>query len=212
MAEAKTQFVDDTHYPPSASLGGNNAYYLDYCESGGCKPGYAVCLHKVKAVQEGRLHAELGSCTTRIQSRTCPAMGLRDKELLEGRALYFIDRQKQLAWWNEQVKLPVTSPFLDELKEASKATRKAAATKKAGPAPAAPTYAPVVDAGGGYAAAINAAMQETQPAPVAAKPTEPPKPVEPPKAQPIATPSLKPAPGESMLEFAKRMREARAAA
>jgi hypothetical protein len=142
---------------------------------------------------------------------------MRDKEALEGRALYYVDREKQREWFTAQMKAPVTSAFLDELKAAGKGARQAREERKNNPPPAPapkPTPAPIIGADNGYAAAINAAMQEASaptPAPVAPKPA--PKLVEPVKpAESIKTVNLKPAPGESMLEFAKRMREARASA
>lgn len=217
MPDTKFEFKDDTLYPPEASMRGDNAHYLNYCEPGGHRPGYAVCLNKIKAVEEHRLSGQLGGCEAAITNRTCAAFHLRDQERLEGRALYYVNRSKlneQIAELNKQ---PIGAAFLDELKEAGNASRAKAAAKRPEPVKSAP--APIVASmTGGYAAAINAAMAET----IEEKPVE--KPVAP-KPEPailaqIGEPlkstgsalSLKPLPGESLLEFAKRQREARASA
>jgi hypothetical protein len=237
MPDTKHVFKDDTLYPPEASARGDNAHYLDYCEAGGHRPGYAVCLNKIRAVEERRLEGLLGGCETAITGRTCPAFHLRDKERLEGRALYYISRSRLNEHIAELNRQPVQSTFLTELKEAGNASRAKVAAKRTEPVK--PQPAPLVASmEGGYAAAINAAMAET----VAGKP----EPIKldkeqserfekaldnPPAAndalkgamktaaaigEPLkptgSAPTIKPLPGESMLEFAKRMREARATA
>jgi hypothetical protein len=214
MPDTKHGFKDDTLYPPDASMSGNNAHYLDYCDAGGHCPGYAVCLHKIKAVEERRLEGQLGGCEAAINGRTCPAFHMRDQERLEGRALYYVSRTKLNEWIAEQNKQPIGSAFLNELKEASQQSR-ARASKRAEPTkPVAPAVAPVV-ASGGYAAAINAAIAESavpveaKPEPVAATPALV---ISEPLKSTGSAPSLKPMPGESLLEFAKRQREARATA
>lgn len=223
MADAnRAVFTDDTIYPPSKSMAGTNAYYMDYCTTGEQRPGYAVCLHKIKAFEEGRMRDQLGACAGAIQWKTCPAMGLRDKEALEGRALFYLDREKLREWHTAQMKMPVTSGFLDELKAAGKPARDAreaarvTAREAAGKNPPwsttpltkpAPKPAPIIGSTDGYAAAINAALKET----AALAPAPAPKAVAPQPAAPVKPVSLKPAPGETMLEFAKRMRAERAA-
>jgi hypothetical protein len=211
MPDTKHAFKDDTLYPPEASARGDNAHYLDYCDAGGHRPGYAVCLNKIRAQEEGRLVGQLGGCEGAIGLRQCPAFHMRDKERLEGRALYYVSRSKLNEHIAELNRLPVRSTFLDELKEASNASRTKVA-KRTEPVKPAPAQAPIVASmEGGYAAAINAAIAETA-APVEKKPEpvafvatigEPLKPTG-------SAPTIKPRPGESMLEFAKRMREARA--
>ncbi|MFT4064243.1 hypothetical protein [Paraburkholderia sp.] len=215
MPDTKFPVKDDTLYPPDASMRGDNAHYLDYCEAGGHRPGYAVCLNKIKAVEERRLEGQLGGCEAAINGRTCPAFHMRENERLEGRALYYVNRSKLNEWIAEQNKQPISSAFLDELK----AARPKAAPKRTEPAKAAAPAPVVASVEGGYAAAINAAMAETAAEPPkAAEPA--PRPAEKPFIETIgeplkstgSAPSLKPMPGESLLEFAKRQREARATA
>jgi hypothetical protein len=216
----KPVFKDDTYYPPAQSAAGTNAYYMDYCAAGGCRPGYAVCLNKVAAVEEGRMPSVFSGCTTAIEGKTCPALSMRAQEQLEGRAMFYIDRAKQLEFFNAQAKAPITSAFLDELKAASKEARAEREAKKGATPPPVTKTAPqvtpsVVVGSGGYADALTAAVTsimveaaerskaKTQlpvmptPTPAAAVAAEPPRAT-------IAPPKM--LPGETMLDFAKRVR------
>jgi hypothetical protein len=232
MPDTKHAFHDDTLYPPDASMRGDNAHYLDYCEAGGHRPGYAVCLNKIKAVEERRLEGLLGGCEAAISGRSCPAFHLREKERLEGRALFYVSRPKLNEWIAEQNKQPVHSEFLNELKVTAANSRAKVAAKRTEPVKR--TEAPIVASmEGGYAAAINAAMAETTGEPIKLSKEESArfeKALENPPAANDALKSamktaaaigeplkptgsaltLKPLPGESLLDFAKRQREARA--
>jgi hypothetical protein len=227
MPDTKSQFKDDTLYPVDASMRGDNAHYLDYCESGGMRPGYAVCLNKIKAVEENRMSGMLGACEAAIQQRTCAAFHMRDKERLEGRALFYINRNKLNAHIAELNKLPIQSEFLNELKAAqSKTPTKPASIAKPVTNPTIPAK-PIVGAFS-YADAINAAISEAAsqpPAPVeefvtaleSVAKSEAPQPailaqIGEPLVSTGSAPALKPEPGESLLEFAKRQRAARATA
>jgi hypothetical protein len=219
----KPVFKDDTYYPPAQSAAGTNAYYLDYCTTGGCRPGYAVCLHKIQAHAEGRLPAMFSACQGAMEWKTCPAMAMRQQEELEGRAMFYVDRQKQQEFFEARAKAPVTSEFLKELKAASKEARESREEKK--PAPAAVTKtapqpapaAPIIGSVFSYAAAINEALnEETKPEPVrmqtqlpvvpTAQPVTAIAATTPPSAARATIAPPKMLPGESMLEFAKRVR------
>ncbi|MDL2284429.1 hypothetical protein LJC19_04730 [Oxalobacter sp. OttesenSCG-928-P03] len=86
-------------YLPSASRGGDNAYYLNGCDTAGHCPAYAACLHKINMV-ESRRDAEVinQDCTTEIRKGRCKALHMRQEEDLKGVALYYIPRASVKQW------------------------------------------------------------------------------------------------------------------
>ena len=87
-------FVDDEVYPPEASAGGINAYYIDSCESVGHRPSYGVCLNKIACFErEGKLPPGM-LCETEISIGKCPAIRMRQDEREAGRALFYVNRNK----------------------------------------------------------------------------------------------------------------------
>lgn len=76
----------------NASFSGTNSYY-HYCDVYGGRASYCVCLHTIAAVGAGRITLSTG-CQDAIMKKTCPALFMRAKEIKEGRALYFLDRNK----------------------------------------------------------------------------------------------------------------------
>lgn len=193
----------DTIYPPSASGGGENAYYLRGCEVVQRSPSYASCLFKIGEQEAGRkneLHAECASAGSR-----CAARAMRDEERLQGKALYYFPRKPPQA-----LHLPVsvtgdfgvritnlTPPELIPRQPNSTPSSKFLATigksasGKTSVAPKKPdSFLDSIDSGG-YAEAINAT-----PAP---SPAQEKKPV---TRDDLAKLAL---PGESMIETAKRL-------
>lgn len=207
------EFHDDEVYPPSASAGGINAYYLEDCEVVGHRPSYCVCLNKIKAYERDRTLRGL-QCESEIRDKTCPALKLRDKERDAGVALFFINRVKLQAFNDEQVKITRDKLVLSKVSPKKSSLGSVFIPKNEMP-PAPPPLPPkkkeehFLDQQGGYAAAINNAMKELEkPAPVA-KPE--------PAVQPALKPAVQQAPttvapksGMSLLEMARMQLAAKA--
>lgn len=135
-------------FPITASAGGDNAYYLSYCDAASHRPGYAVCLGKMKINAEDPAQAErrFGECARFMARGNCKAMSMREEELGAGKAIYFISRTAMIKE--------------DEERAAALATPKTkwGTPKRVSPAQAAKmSPVPVLDSGG-YADAINAAL------------------------------------------------------
>lgn len=202
-----------THYPPSASAGGDNAYYLKGCDTVERSPSYAACLFKIGEVDAGRESEYTRECAVAIRNRQCRALGLQEEEKLKGQALYFFPRRSP-----DALLLPfkVTGEFgvrITNLTDPALIPRDRKPVQRGAPL-SKPTPAKITDqqldaAPGamtdGYAAAINAAIadlpKEPALAPVVAKPAP----------TPVATPSPAPAarapmePGETPLQYARRL-------
>ena len=202
------EFIDDTEYPVTASTGGNNAHCV-HC-SIGYSGSYCVCLHKIAAVGRG-MPTSNPDCDTAIRNRVCEAVHMREQELAAGKALFFVDRNKQRAFHDEQAakalalkpvekkfgenmpsKLPPrpagTAHALHEFADDRQRTPKTEAFKPVKPVK--PVKPLVPDTGNDYANAINAAISEiSKPAPVAPKPA-------PIVTKPIKAPVTQPAPAK----------------
>lgn len=94
MTETATQVPDDLDvYPPEQSMSGKNAYYL-FCENEHAYRGYAVCLHTIKAIEEDRLKpTDCVGCQRAIAGGYCPANKMRGEEREAEQALYFVPRR-----------------------------------------------------------------------------------------------------------------------
>jgi len=90
-----TGHCQENEFDPDRSMKGDNAFY-HHCDAYAGRPSYAVCLYKLHAVDESRLHAD-DSCSKVIGINQCPAVAMREQERQAGRALYFIDRNLQRA-------------------------------------------------------------------------------------------------------------------
>lgn len=78
---------------PSRSFTGHNAYYFN-CDVVGHRPSYFVCLHKLKRREQGPLPDPHTACCAAIGSNQCDAKHMREKELLEGRSIFFVQRRQ----------------------------------------------------------------------------------------------------------------------
>lgn len=83
-------------HPPSASASGDNAYYLQGCDTVGRSPAYASCLFKLDELKAGRRHEIYRDCHAAIEARQCKAVGMREEEQLKGQAIYFLPRRPPL--------------------------------------------------------------------------------------------------------------------
>lgn len=184
-------------YPPQQSAAGTNTCTVQ-CSVVGWRPGYAVCVNKIMAYERDRGLKSYPDCERGIRNKECPALEMRAEEHCAGKALYYVDR----ALLREEM-----DKRLDELQASMSPSRPrtkpvsafaAAATSK----PAAPpkfvepkkSSAIPDTVEDGYAAAINAAIQQASTAPA-----ESPKP-EPKVAAPSPSPVKK---GLSLLEMAR---------
>jgi len=79
-------------YPIEKSASGKNAYF-HFCDIRGSKPSYAVCLHIIKAREEGRTQGEdFADCARACNRGECNAFKMRAEEIAAGRSLYYIER------------------------------------------------------------------------------------------------------------------------
>ena len=180
---------DKKSCPPCASTKGDNAYYLPVCEFVARSPAYASCLFKIAENQAGRSsqHPSHRECCAPIESGRCRALSMRQEEDLQGVALYYVPRQAMAS-------MPISSQprFYD-------------AAPPAAPAPMI-LPAPLDESGNGYAAAINAALQESIPLATSAATVtpkaDPVSPVKPVSRPPTNRPAMMP--GETPLQYARR--------
>lgn len=199
MTQEKEQFEDIEIYPAEASEQGCNAFYLDSCEHVGHRPAYAACLKKVELRKHGRLDISYSDCSAAIGKKECRAMKMRKEELAEGRALYFINRNKLRSFQQYQA----------EMEQQRFAAMSFGKTDKKGPKARPEPVAPKIEPAkpqhfldmntGSYADAINAAIKPKEPAEPAPKSVQQtPAPVAPVKA------------GMSLLEMARLQMAAKA--
>lgn len=88
------QATAPTVMPPATSADGKrNAFYTD-CLSLKVKKPYAACQHIADHANDASIQAIYGDCLTEIRQCRCTALDMRQKEQLEGRAIYFIERVK----------------------------------------------------------------------------------------------------------------------
>lgn len=163
------QFEDVEVYPVEASARGDNAYYLEHCTVTHVRPGYASCLKKIADRKNGRLETAIADCSAAIGKKECPAQKLREKELKEGKALFYISRPKLRAFsqYREEMSMQRLAALTDGKSGKSKASPKPVEPPK--------VSSPLPDTTSDYAAAINRALAEEakQPATPAPKPKQP---------------------------------------
>lgn len=187
---------------PERSFTGDNAYYFD-CEVVGHRPSYFVCLHKLKRREQGPLPEPHQACCEAIGKRQCQAMHMREKELLEGRSIYFEQRKRFEDMIPDRPKAPIVASKPRTLPYIPKHEMPPA------PTPVVKRPGPVKEMGGlDFAELVTelASQKEVAPA-LVEKPAEPPKPVAAP--QPSPKPETPPKATESLLEMARRLKETR---
>lgn len=194
------QFVDDELYLPEISESGTNAYYLDGCPVTGHRPAYCACLKKIADRRFGRLDAQYAECSAAIGRKECKAQKMRERELKEGAALFYVNRKKLGEFFARQEKEGaerIVAPRHGRKSEYRPSIPVAASQQNHTPAPA-----PAVESDG-YAAAINRAIAEEFKK--SAVPTKPQAPVETGavrlKAPTPVVPAMKA--GMSLLEIAR---------
>lgn len=194
-------------YPITASEGGNNAHY-HFCAIRGASQNYAVCLHILKAREEDRIKKdEFVDCQRACLRNDCDAMTMREAERAAGHALYYTPRivrnpmnGTRTTEEAQRDALKVRSHNYD-MSNASYARGWAmAGGDKPLPSAGKPSVKPIAKPAAkkksgyieeGFADVVNAISAD--------KPITPAKP---------ATEALKPLPGETPLQFAKRRAQA----
>lgn len=168
VEEVKPAEVPKKIYPPSASAGGDNAFYLRGCDIVQRSPSYSSCLWKISEHEAGRTHPLHADCIPSIANKTCAAIHMRNEELLKGEALFYFPRQ----FIQNQIITNLTLP--DEIPRMPGKRRVIDVVTKSAPkeAPTAAdrefdTPAPEEDS---YAAAINAEMKKLAETPAALAP------------------------------------------
>lgn len=79
-------------HPVEASRSGKNAYY-HFCDIRGAKQNYSVCLHILKARDEDRIHRDdFVDCQRACLRGECEALKMRAQEKAAGRALFYTPR------------------------------------------------------------------------------------------------------------------------
>ena len=167
--------------------------FCHYCPQVGHFKNYAVCNHLIKRRKEGRLGAMYEECSVSISKKTCPAIKMRKQEIEEGRSIHFMSR-KALQETSNVRDSNIVQRAVEAVSKRFKSTPNNVVSidKRSTPAPKKDETFASMD----YAAVISTAAKET--------PKQSSKPI-------VPTTALKPEEGESMIDFAKRMMNARKA-
>lgn len=185
--------MSEQNLPVELSADSKENAFHHYCANVGHFKNYAVCCHLMQKRKEGRLSESYTDCSVAIGKKVCPAIKMRKEEIEAGHAIHFVSRSALQAASSVR-----DSNIVQRAVEAVSKRTKQVFNK---PAPVSEPV-PVAKKEESFAAMDYAAVIST-----AAK--EAPKPVSKPVA-PATT--LKPEEGESMIDFAKRMMNARKAA
>lgn len=124
--------------PPADSANGRLNGYMHHCNIVAHSMYYAACLARIDAVNDKavRLPQDWQDCAGACRTRTCQSAKMREDELAQGKAIYFIERSaiqaithKAREWidsWKEGVEKVVSKPkpktksSLDGMVDASK--------------------------------------------------------------------------------------------
>lgn len=209
----------DTVFPPEASAGTDNAYYLHHCVAIERGPAYAACLSRLHDIDSGRSNERTSQCEKTLREGRCSADGMREQERLAGQALFYFPRPKKAY-------LPMsvagdfgvmitnhTDPALIPAEPKPFAARATRVSKPVAPAKTLDDHLTAATTSG-FAEALSAAVAEAadEPAPApkpAPAPTPKPTPAPIPKIV-TAGPPPKPArppmlAGETPLQYARRL-------
>lgn len=200
--------ANGNRYGLERSAHGSNAFYFGDCDVAGQTVAYCVCLKKIAMNKQGQVYGGAQNCCDAIERNGCKADRMRREESEAGHALFYIERARLNAKYEEDcAAAKVRMETLSAKKDAFGLQR----TKRAAPADAAASVETPVEENG-YAAAINKAMQETiaeQPKPAVAS-MQPTAGV---TAGPVAVAPTSGTGGMSLIEMARaRMKAAAAAA
>jgi len=82
----------DVKHPISASTGPDNAYYLRHCPVVERGPSYAACLSRLHDIAGGRVNERTMQCERAVREGRCIAKGMREQEELAVTALFYFPR------------------------------------------------------------------------------------------------------------------------
>lgn len=177
--------------PATASLDGKTNAFIHHCAVLEQQMHYVACLNRVQAAKEGvRMPQDWKPCEDAVRRCLCPALAMREQEVLKDRAIYFVQRGV-IASTVDAVK---TWVMPGSKKAKPPASPKPAATSGAGMLDGLVEAAKVT-----YADVISAVATTFKPLPVT-----PPKPV--PKPSPTAKAKFVSLPGETPLQTALRFK------
>jgi hypothetical protein len=150
----------DTHFPASASAGGDNAYYLKTCATLERPAAYAACLSRLSEIDAGSSNERTAECAKSLREGRCVAAGMREQEQLAGAALFYFPRNPSKPFLPAKIAgdfgIEITNLTDPALIPASHRPARPARPAPAAPAPAEPKS--ILDSidSGGYADALNA--------------------------------------------------------
>lgn len=87
--------VHNTSHPVTASAGPDNAYYLHHCAEIERGPAYTACLSRLKDIDAGRSNERTAQCEKAVREKRCVAHGMREQEQLAGSALFYFPRSNK---------------------------------------------------------------------------------------------------------------------
>lgn len=201
----------DTAFPPTASAGPDNAYYLKHCATIERGPSYAACLSRLHDIDVGHSNERTSECEKTLREGRCIAAGMREQEKLAGQALFYFPRlnkpflSAKVAGDFGILITNQTDPALITKEPKPFGVRADVTSKPAAPAKTLDDHLTAATTSG-FAEAISAAVAEAAEEPARPAPTPVPKPT--PAAAP--TPAAKSArppmlPGETPLQYARRL-------
>jgi len=84
--------IHDKHHPTAASGQVDNAYYLRHCPIVERGPAYAACLSRLSDISAGRSNERTAQCQRAVDTGACIAHGMREQETIAGSALFYFPR------------------------------------------------------------------------------------------------------------------------
>lgn len=81
-----------TPFPPERSAGPDNAYYLRHCVEIERGPAYTACLSRLHDLDIGVSNERTAECAKALRENRCVAAGMREQERLAGNALFYFPR------------------------------------------------------------------------------------------------------------------------
>jgi hypothetical protein len=135
--------VETVTNPPELSADGKRNAYYHNCKVIGGDQNFAVCLNKVEKRKAGALPAIYADCSAAIGKKACPAIAMRKQELQEGKAIFFLERQRDIK----------DTPMMGKARNLFKPTRTE-------PKQSAPVSKPAPSSGNYMADALNQAFKD----------------------------------------------------
>lgn len=109
-----------TEFPIEFSADGKRNAFSHNCDIVGHSKNFAVCQHLIKERSSGRLEVLYADCSVAIGKKRCPAIAMMAKEKEAGKAIYFIERIKNMgsALMDAAIGMVVSRPVTNETSKA----------------------------------------------------------------------------------------------